>query len=320
MPSILVLAEHRQGILRDITWEMMALASTLSQGEEVKVLLLGHQVEKMAEEMVPYGVKVLLVKDPLLSEYNGVLYQQVLSTLLDNCSPDLVLIGHTTQGIDFSPRLAVEKDLPFLSDVIALAYGEEGLEATRDIYGGKVRAVFLVREEKTSIITVREGHFPCPSPASCKEVEVLELPPLQAVTARVFQGFVAAEKGDIDIAQSQVLISVGRGLKEEKNLPLMEELAENLGGHVSGSRPAVDEGWLPRDRQVGTSGKSVKPTVYLAFGISGSFQHTAGIKGAEKIIAVNTDQDAPIFNVADYGIVEDLQRFVPVVMKELKNR
>lgn len=320
MPSILVLAEHRQGILRDITKEMITVANTLSQGEEVTVLLLGQQVEEMAEEIVSYGVQVILVQDPLLWNYNGALYQYVLGTVIDDLQPHLVFIGHTAQGIDFSPCLAVEKDLPFLSDVIHLAYDEKGLEATREIYAGKVQAVFRVKERKTTMITIREGHFPLPSPRPSGRMEVLHLSPLQEVEERIFEGFVEDEKGDVDITQSELLISIGRGLKEVNNLPLIEDLAEILKGQVSGSRPAIDLGWLSRDRQVGTSGKSVQPLIYLAFGISGSFQHVAGLKGADKIIAINTDEDAPIFNVADYGIVADLQKFVPVLLEKIRER
>ena len=320
MGNILVLAEHRQGALRDITFEMLTAASGVAQdlGGEVVVLLPGSGLDDLAAKIAAYGVKVLVVDDPLLANFNADKYQQVLGAVIDVHKPSLVMVGHTAQGVDLAPALAVEKDLPFVADVIGLAVEGGVLKATRQIYSGKVNALVAFKPAETCLVTVREAAFEAPEPPGGSAVEKIESPLKEDLTYRRFVEYIEAEVGDVDITQSDILVAVGRGLKEEKNMPAVEELAAVIKADLCGSRAAVDAGWLPHDRQVGTSGKTVKPKLYLAVGISGAFQHVAGMKGAKAVVAINKDPDAPIFTVADYAIVDDLLKVVPKLTEKLK--
>ncbi len=320
MGNVFVLAEHRQGALRDITFEMLAVAPAVARdlGGEVVVLLLGSGVDAMAEKIAGYGVKVLAVDDPLFENYNADLNQKALSALIDAHKPALVMVGQTAQGVDMAPALAVEKNLPFVADVIGLAVEDGALKATRQLYSGKVNALVAFKPADTYLVTVRESAFEAPDPSAAGSVEKVESPLKEDLDYRKFVEYIEAEVGDVDITQSEILVGVGRGLKEDKNLPLIEELAAAIKADLCGSRAAVDAGWLPHDRQVGTSGKAVKPKLYISLGISGAFQHVAGIKGAKTVVAINKDPEAPIFAVADYAIVDDLFKIVPKLAEKLK--
>lgn len=320
MGDILVLAEHRQGVLRDISYEMMAVAPKIAEnmGGEVKVLLIGSGLDDMAKKMSGFGVKVLVVDDPLFEDFNADKYQKVLSALIDELKPAVLMTGQTAQGVDFMPALAVEKKLPFVAEAIDLNYEEGTLKATRQIYSGKVNATVAFKQADTYLVTMREGAVEAPEPAATGEVEKIDSPLKEDVPYRKFVEYIEAEVGDVDITQSEILVSVGRGLKEDKNLPVIEELAKAIKADISGSRAATDAGWIPHDRQVGTSGKTVKPKLYIALGISGAFQHLAGMKGAKTIVAVNKDPDAPIFTVANYAIVDDMFKVLPALTEKLK--
>ena len=320
MGNVLVLAEHRQGKLRDISIEMLALAPSVAEalGGEVTVLLLGSGTEEMAGKIAGHGVKVLVVDDPLFADYNSDKYQKVLSALIDEYKPRLVMLGQTAQGADLAPALAVEKKLPYVSDIIGLEVEEGVIKATRQLYSGKVNAVVALKEADTGLVTVREAAFEAPDPVDAGAVEKIDSPLKEDLDYRKFVEYIEAEIGDVDITQSEILVGVGRGLKEDKNLPIAEELAEVIKADLCGSRAACDAGWLPDDRQVGTSGKTVQPNLYICMGISGAFQHIAGIKGAKTIVAINKDPNAPIFAEADYAIVDDLLKVVPSLIEKLK--
>jgi len=320
MGNVLVLAEHRQGEVREITYEMLGAASKLAGelGGQAVALLIGSAVDGLASNIASYGVKVLAVDHPLLEEYNSDKYQKVLSCLIDKLKPKLVMVGHTSQGVDMAPALAVEKNLPFVPDVIDLQVEGEVLKVIHQLYSGKVNAQIAFKPADTYLVTVREAAFEAPEPGSAGSIEKIDSPLTEDITYRKFEGYIEAEVGDVDITQSEVLVAIGRGLREDKNLPLIEELAEVIKGDICGSRAATDAGWLPHDRQVGTSGKTVKPKLYIALGISGAFQHIAGIKGAKTIVAVNKDPEAPIFTAAHYAIVDDLLKIVPKLTEKLK--
>lgn len=320
MGNILVLAEHRQGELRDITFEILALAPSLAEamGGEAMALLLGSGVDKMAERIAGYGVKVLVVDDPLFADYNSDKYQKVLSALIDEYKPRLVMFGQTAQGVDLAPALAVEKNLPFVPDIVGLEVEDGVLKATRQLYSGKVNALIALKPADTSLVTVREATFEAPEPAAAGAVEKIESPLKEDLDYRKFVEYIEAVVGDVDITQSEILVGIGRGLKEDKNLPVAEELAKAMKADLCGSRAACDAGWLPADRQVGTSGKTVKPKLYLCMGISGAFQHLAGIKGAKTVVAINKDPNAPIFAAAHYAIIDDLHKVVPKLTEKLK--
>ena len=320
MGNILVLAEHRQGALRDVSFEMMAVAPKLAgeMGGEVMVLLIGSEMDELANKMAAYGVKVLVVDDPLFKDFNADKYQKVLSALIDDLKPTVVMTGHTAQGVDFMPALAVEKNLPLVADVISLEFAGGTLKATRQLYSGKANAVMAYKPADTYLLTFREGAVEAPDASAGGAVEKLDSPLKEDLGYRKFVEYVEAEVGDVDITQSEILVAVGRGLKEDKNLPVVEELAKAIKADIAGSRAATDAGWIPHDRQVGTSGKSVKPKLYIAMGISGAFQHVAGMKGAKTVVAINKDPEAPIFSVADYVIVDDMLKIVPKLTEKLK--
>ncbi len=320
MGNVLVLAEHRQGELRDVSFEMLAVAPAVAKdmGGEAVVLLVGSGMDDLAKKMAGYGVKVLVVDDPNFENFNAEKYQKVLSALIDDLKPAVLMTGHTAQGVDFMPALAVEKNLPLAADAIGLTYEDGTLKATRSMYSGKVNAVVAFKPADTYLVTFREGAVEAPEAAAEGSVEKLDNPFTDDVPYRKFLEYVEAEVGDVDITQSDVLVAIGRGLKEDKNLPVVEELAAAIKADLAGSRAATDAGWIPHDRQVGTSGKAVKPKLYIAMGISGAFQHLAGMKGAKTIVAINKDPEAPIFTVADYAIVDDLFKVVPKLTEKLK--
>jgi len=321
MAGIMVLVEHRQGEIREISFEMLRKGQELSEllGEELEAVLIGEDPSRMAESVRPYCHRTLAVKVEGLGEFNSEPYQQVLAELIRGRSPRLVLIGHTAQGMELAPSLATELDLPLLTDCYDFGFREGTFWAHRQMYGGKLSAE--IKAQGTPVlVTVRSGSF---DPKGLKEgrgeMEEMTLEPKPFPYKKLLE-LVEAPRAEVDITQAEVLVSVGRGIGGPENIPLAEQLAKALGGVVSCSRPVVDKGWLPKERQVGTSGKTVKPKLYIALGISGAFQHIAGMKGAGLIIAVNKDPKAPIFNVAHYGIVGDVLQVVPVLLEKLGQR
>lgn len=320
MGNIYVLAEHRQGELREVTLEMLTKAAAVAgqTGGEVVALLLGSGIDSFAEKLGEYSDRVLYVDDPLFAEYNSEKYQKALAAMLPEYKPELMMIAHTTQGVDLAPALAVELKLPFIPDVIDINVEDGKLKPVRQYYQGKVNANFSFKGDPPYLITFREASLEVGEAAKKGSVEKIESPLKEDIAYRRFVEYVEAEVGDVDITQSEILVAVGRGIKEDKNMPLVEELAAALKADICGSRAAIDAGWLGHDRQVGTSGKTVKPKLYIAIGISGAFQHLAGMKGAKTIIAINKDPDAPIFTEADFGIVDDLFKVIPKLTEKLK--
>ncbi|HDM35940.1 MAG TPA: electron transfer flavoprotein subunit alpha/FixB family protein [Candidatus Syntrophoarchaeum butanivorans] len=318
MSEIFVLAEHRNGELRDVTFEMLSGARNLADkmGATVTAVLLGSGVNEMAEKLKSYANKVLVVDDPKLENFNAEIYQKVLSKLIKDHKPVVTLIGHTAFGMDLAPALAVELGLPLATDCIDLDAVDGRLVVTRQIYSGKVNAKVALKGDQF-IATVRSGAFSIEEGALNGEI-VTESVTIEDVPYRRFLGYEEAEVGEVDITQADYIVSVGRAIKDQENIPLVQELADVLGGVLACSRPVVDKNWLPKDRQVGSSGKIVKPKLYLAIGISGAFQHVAGMKDSGLIVAINKDPKAPIFNVADYGIVDDLFKVVPVLKEKIK--
>lgn len=320
MGNVYVLAEHRQGELREITLEMLTKAAEVAgqTGGEVVSVLFGSGVDAYAEKLGAYSDRVLCVDDPLFADYSSEKYQKALAPLLQEHKPELVMIGHTTQGVDLAPALAVELKVPFVADVIDINVEDGKIKPVRQYYQGKVNANFAFKGEAPYLITFREASVEIGEAAKSGSVEKIDSPLKEDIDYRRFVEYVEAEVGDVDITQSEILVAVGRGIKEDKNMPLIEELAAALKADICGSRAAIDAGWLGHDRQVGTSGKTVKPKLYIAIGISGAFQHLAGMKGAKTIIAINKDPDAPIFTEADFGIVDDLFKVVPKLTEKLK--
>ena len=321
MAEIFVLVEHRQGKVRDITGEMLGAGEKIaaSQGGSVTAVLLGKGVKTMAEELTLKASKVVVVEDDRLEHFNSLLYQNVLSSLISTYQPLLTLIGHTAFGMDLAPSLSVEKGLPLATDCIGLSFEGNRLKSTRSIYGGKVNASVSLRESPGYIATIRPGTFSPGNPAEKKGALIVEPSPLQGTldAKRFIEYFEAPLTGE-DITQAEIIVAVGQGIGGPENIPAVEEVAKNLGGVLACSRPVVDRNWLPKERQVGISGKTVKPKIYIAIGISGAFQHVTAMQGSETIIAINKDSRAPIFGVADYGIVDDFKNILPVLKEKTK--
>lgn len=313
MTEILVLAEHRRGEVRDITLEMLTKGRELAKESKMGLtaVLLGKGVEDHAKTLSEYAEKVLLVEDVKLENFNSETYKKALTSLIDERRPLLIMMGHTSFGVDLAPRLAASLRLPLATDCIDLALEGETFTVTRQMYGGKVNVKARLRKAEGYIVTIRQAAFEPEKSATKGKIERRPCPFEEEISEKRFVEYVLPPPGGVDITAADKLVGVGRGIKDEGNLAVVEDLAKSLGGVLACSRPIVDKGWLPNDRQVGTSGKTVKPKLYIALGISGAFQHVIGMKNSDLIIAVNKDPKAPIFNFADYGIVEDLFKIVP---------
>jgi electron transfer flavoprotein alpha subunit len=321
MSEIFILVEHRQGKIRDITYEMLAAGEKLAfpLGASSTAILLGHNVKSFAEELTLRASKVLVVEDAQLEHFNSVHYQKVISSLIVKHQPLLILIGHTAFGMDLAPSLSVEMGYPLVTDCIDLSFEQSRLKAVRSIYGGKVNANVSLRESKGYVATVRPGVFSPGPPSGKKGGMIMESSPLQGPTdVKKFIEYIEAPITGEDITQAEIIVSVGQGIGGPEHIPMIEEVAKNLGGVIACSRPVVDRNWLPKERQVGISGKTVKPKVYIAIGISGAFQHVTAMQGSDTIIAINKDPRAPIFGVADYGIVDDFLNVIPVLKEKAK--
>jgi electron transfer flavoprotein alpha subunit len=321
MAKIFVLAEHRQGQVRDITYEMLTKARELSEktGSELTAVLLGKNMKEHAKMLTEYAKTVILIDDAKLENFNSEANKRILSTLIAQHKPLLVMMGHTSYGVDLAPRLATALNMPLATDCIDLAFENGGLSVTRQMFGGKVNVKAVVRKAETYLATIRQATFAPQKPSPPANGQIIDTPsPLtEEIVEKRFIQYVLPPPGGVDITAAEKLVGVGRGIKDVSNLPMLDELAKTLGGVVACSRPIVDKGWLPTDRQVGTSGKTVKPKLYLALGISGAFQHVLGMKSSDLIIAVNKDPKAPIFSFAHYAVVEDLFKVVPPLKSKI---
>ena len=319
MAEIFVLAEHRQGRIRDITFEMLTKGKKLAEqiNADLTAVLLGKEVKEHAGTLSEYAKKVLLIEDPKLENFNSEAYKKVLSNLINEHKPLLLMIGHTSFGVDLAPCLAASLKLPLATDLIDLEFDGEKFFITRQMYGGKVNVRARVRKAESYLVTIRQAAFEAQKPAM--NGEIIEKPSslTEEITNKRFIEYVLPPPGGIDITAADMLIGIGRGIKDENNIPTVEELAKSLGGVLACSRPIVDKGWLPSNRQVGSSGKTVKPKLYIAFGISGAFQHVLGMKNSDLIIAINKDPNAPIFSFSDYGVVEDMFKILSPLQSKI---
>jgi electron transfer flavoprotein alpha subunit len=320
MGEIFVVVEHRKGEVRDITFEMLFKANELCQefSHDLTAIMLGGKDEAFLDDIAQKADRVIAFEDERLKNFNSDLYKEILHRLIQKHCPFLTLIGHTSWGMDFAPALSVKTGYPLVTDCVDILVDDGRPMVIRQIYSGKVFSRVSFRESEGYIITVRPAAF-TPEEVEARKGEVIkdELPADLPEPGKEFVEFVDTGAGEVDITQADLLISIGRGIGEAENIEVIKELAELMGGTISCSRPIVDKNWLPKYLQVGTSGKSVKPKVYLAFGISGAFQHVAGIAGAGTVIAINKDKKAPIFRVADYGVVDDLFRVVDALKEKL---
>jgi electron transfer flavoprotein alpha subunit len=313
MDEIFVIAEHRTGKVNDVTFQMIQKAGNLCQNLSYRttVLLLSGKGFPIPDEITLRSDRIIHIEDDRLENFNCDYYSAIIKSIIEDESPFLTFIGHTPWGMELAPALSIKTGYPLASDCVDVLIEDDRPKVIRPVYGGKLLTKTGFKRSAGYFITIRPGAFPGDQPEDkAGEVVKLELPSVFPETQKQFLEYVDTGVGEMDISQADLLVSIGRGIGEEENVQAMSELADKMGGVLSCSRPVVDKGWLPKCHQVGTSGKSVKPKVYLALGISGAFQHVAGISGTGTVIAVNKDKKAPIFRVADYGVVEDIFKIV----------
>jgi electron transfer flavoprotein alpha subunit len=323
MDEIMVLAEHRGGELRDITFEMLTMANKLGKENDIAVtaLFLGHEASGLSNRLKGACDTILLMEDPELAHYNADQYLMVIETVIKSRNPIVTMIGHTAMGMDLAPAMAARLSLPLVTDCVAVNVVDKKLDVLRQIYGGKINAHLTMKPSDQYLITLRPGSFDAEmEQGKSADAHTVPAPSWTALKGRQFLGYLEAELEDVDIAAADILVSIGRGIGKPENIPLVQDFADSIGATLSCSRPVADEEWLPKSRQVGTSGKTVRPKIYIAFGISGAYQHQAGMKNADTIIAVNTDPRAPIFTIADYGIVEDMFQVLPLLTEKFAKK
>ena len=318
--EILVVAEHLKGKIADVTYELLGKGRELAAGTggALTVAFLGSGMQDAAASLGAAD-QVFYVDHPLLADFNPEVYVTTLANVLDNVSPRLTLIANTSMGMDLAAALSVRRSLPLLAYAVNVAIDDGNVVATSQLYGGKIYVESVV-EGEAGIVSVLAGSFPVAAGQKdgSPQIEQMAAPAAVEDCRLRFVGLIEPEGGDVDITQHDVLVAVGRGIQSQDNLLLVEELVNALGGAMCSSRPVVDNKWLPKTRQVGKSGLKVKPKIYLALGISGAPEHIEGMKDAELIVAVNTDETAPIFEHAHYGTTEDLFDLVPLLTEKLK--
>lgn len=308
--EIFVLVEHHAGAVADPTHELLGKAAQL--GGPTVACLFGSGARDLADGLA--ADTVLYVEDPALAAFVPEAYVATLAALIGERQPRLVLIANTTVGMDVAGALSARTGLPLVAYCTALSFEGDATVAITQVYGGKLNAE--VEIDGPAIASVVAGSF-SPAGAGSPTVEAVAAPDLSALHTR-FLARLEPQSTDVDITGEDILVSVGRGIGGEENIELAQEVADALGATVSGSRPVTDAGWLPKTRQVGKSGRKVKPKLYLACGISGAPEHLEGMSAAELIIAINTDEHAPIFEVADYGTTEDLFDVLPALTEALE--
>ena len=322
--TILVVVEQREGKLNRVSWETVAAAQAIAAetGWTVEAAVFGSGIAAIANEVAGKKVaKVYAIESSRLAQYTPDGTVAALKQFIGQNKPALVLMPHTYQVRDFAPQLTTALERTLISD--AIGYRKEGdkLLFTRQMFQGKFAADVSFACEPPHFATFQAGAFrgdkaeagSAAAPVETVNVEIAD----SAIRTQPEAPFKEAKQA-VDLTQAEIIVSVGRGIKEQKNIDLAKQLAEALGGEIAASRPICDSGWLPMDRQIGSSGQTVSPKLYLAVGISGAIQHIVGMKGARTIIAINKDAEAPIFEIADYGVVGNLFDIVPVLTEEVK--
>ena len=336
--GVYVFAQQVDNEISGIAFELLGKAKELAAplNTEVTAVLIGSDIKGLADQLAEYGAdKVIVVDDPELKEYRTEPYAHALASVINEFKPEIVLVGATAIGRDLGPTVSARVATGLTADCTVLEIGDFPLVAipgkedeqkhnqllmTRPAFGGNTIATIACPNTRPQMATVRPGVMQKIDPIKGAKANVVEFNPGFTPNNRYVQirEVVKAVSNTKDIMDARILVSGGRGVGSAENFKILEDLAEVLGGTVSCSRACVDSGWLPRDLQVGQTGKTVRPNVYFAIGISGAIQHVAGMEESDIIIAINKDEDAPIFDVADYGIVGDLNKVVPQLTAQLK--
>ncbi|WP_455058150.1 electron transfer flavoprotein subunit alpha/FixB family protein [Jutongia sp.] len=334
--GVYVFAQQVDNELSSIAFELLGKAKELAAplNTDVTAVLIGSDVKGLVDQLAEYGAdKVIVVDDPELKEYRTEPYAHALASVINEYKPEIVLVGATAIGRDLGPRVSARVATGLTADCTVLEIGDFPLNAipgqeqkhnqllmTRPAFGGNTIATIACPDNRPQMATVRPGVMQKIDPIAGAKAEVIEYNPGFTPNNKYVEILdVVKELSDtVDIMDAKILVSGGRGVGSAENFKLLQDLADVIGGTVSCSRAVVDNGWLPKELQVGQTGKTVRPNVYFAIGISGAIQHTAGMEESDIIIAINKDDSAPIFDVADYGIVGDLNKIVPKLTEELK--
>jgi electron transfer flavoprotein alpha subunit len=323
--DIFVWVEQFENEVVGASWEAVGAARGLAdeQGGEVMACLFGGDgVKGLAEEALAYGAdKVLVVEDETLSHFRVEPYAALMAKVVESWEPETVLAAATFRGRELGPALAVRLETGCIADCTALAWEEGELMATRPIYAGKLMSTCMIPERRPRVLTTRVRAFAKPEPEAGRDGEVVELEPAMAedeILTKVV-GFEESE-GGVSLADASIIVSGGRGVGGPEGYEPLQELADLLNAALGASRAAVDAGWIPYEHQVGQTGKTVSPDLYVACGISGAIQHLAGMRTSKEIVAINKDAEAPIFKMAHYGVVGDLFDVVPALKAALSER
>lgn len=336
--GVFVYAQQVDNEISSIAFELLGKAKELAGklNTEVTAVLIGSDIKGLTEQLAEYGAdKVIVVDDPELKDYRTEPYAHALSSVINEYKPEIMLVGATAIGRDLAPRVSARVKTGLTADCTVLEIGDFPINAipgkedeqkhnqllmTRPAFGGNTIATIACPNNRPQMATVRAGVMQKIEPVKGAKAEVIEYNPGFTPDDKYVEILdIVKEVSDIvDIMDAKILVSGGRGLGSAENFKLLDDLAEALGGTVSCSRAVVDNGWKPKELQVGQTGKTVRPQVYFAIGISGAIQHTAGMEESDIIIAINKDETAPIFDVADYGIVGDLNKIVPLLTEKIK--
>jgi electron transfer flavoprotein alpha subunit len=323
--KILLITEQREGKWNKVSYETLSAAQQIVQQTKGTLtgVVIGKGVAALANELAASQLdEVLLVEHDLLENYTPDGFSLALRQVIEGAKPDLVLLPHTYQVRDFAPKLAASMGRGMIGDCIAYRYENGKLIFVRQMFQGRTAADVVFTGDAPWVASFQAGAFRADLAAKHGSGKApvgsvsVNLAPEQ-IRTKPLELFREAKQA-VDLTQAPILISVGRGIKAPENIPLAEKLAKLMGGEICASRPICDEGWLPMDRQIGSSGQTVAPKLYFALGISGAIQHVVGMKGSRTIAAINKDQNAPIFEVADYGVVGDLFEIVPALIEELE--
>ena len=322
--NVYVVAEQRDGKVMKVSYELIGKARELADdlGQEVVAVLMGSGVEAVAGDLAKAGAdKVVVVDDPMLAEYVTEPYTKAVTAVIKAQDPEIVIFGASSIGRDLAPRVSARIHTGLTADCTKLEIDPETklLNMTRPAFGGNIMATILCANHRPQMATVRPGVMQ--ALAACDKVGTVEKFDVEFTAEDMnveICEVVKTEKKSVDITEAKILVSGGRGLGGPEGFEPLKELAKVLGGEVSSSRAAVDAGWIDRDRQVGQTGKTVRPDLYIACGISGAIQHAAGMEESEFIVAINKEESAPIFSICDLGIVGDLNKIVPKLTEALK--
>lgn len=323
--NVYVFAEQRDGAIQKVAYELIGKAKELAAdlGQEVVAVVMGDGITSAAAELFKYGAdQVIAVDAPVLGEYTTEPYAKAMNAVIQAKDPEIVLYGATAIGRDLAPRVSARVHTGLTADCTRLEIDEEtkGLMMTRPAFGGNIMATIVCPDHRPQMATVRPGVMKALEYDGAKagEVEVFNAGVSEADMNIKIREVVKDTKKSIDITEAKILVSGGRGIGGPEGFDMLKDLAAELGGEIAASRACVDAGWIDRDRQVGQTGKTVRPDLYVAAGISGAIQHAAGMEDSELIIAINKNNTAPIFEVADIGIVGDLKVIIPKLTEALK--